>query len=416
LISVKQSDRLSRTTRAWGLILMVFGIIFSPFYFFDSGLPQPVHAIMLISCVAIIGFNTTACLNHIKQNKRVLLFFLLTTIINLSYAAILRDGSFILSIAYWAYGFVLFIALIHTAPDRVIAEWVTKLILLALMVVVLAFLFGYGHSPYIMRYAYFFNAPNQLAYFAICMFTLYIGASRAQIDSRFCAVFTLTIFVVFSTGGRSGYFSVIPIFFIALWLARRNLKYFLAILITPFLVGFIFQSTCLPFYNVVNGSSTFVGFGAEVRTGSCSAVGRTISRTTDLGFDVNSSDNSSIWTQLKSRGYLRLIDHPEYLIYGAGQGMDSRFGQTNGESYEIHSSPIALLFYYGFFGLLLFINFLVNSFKSKANLILLLPIFIYSLFTYGLRAPYFWFALAFLSTSQSLLSAPQDPARTSKRR
>lgn len=415
MISIRPSDGLTQATRAWGLILIVSSIVFSPFYFFDSGLPQPVHAIMLVSCIAIIGLNTTACVNHIKQNKVALLFLLVITIVNLSYAAVLREGSFIVSMAYWAYGFVLFIALVRTASDSVIAEWVTKLILLVLTVVVLAFLFGYGHYPYVMRYAYFFNGPNQLAYFAICMFSLYLGASRARIDSRFHAVFVLTIFVIFSTGGRSGYFSVAPIFFIALWLTRRNIKHFLVILVAPFLIGFIFQSTCLPFYSVVNGANTFVGCEAKVRTDARSAVGRTMSRTADLGFNVNVSDNNSIWTQLKSRGYLRLIDHPEYMIYGAGQGMDSRFDQTNGNSYEIHSSPIALLFYYGFFGLLLFIIFLVNSFKSKANLIFLLPIFIYSLFTYGLRAPYFWFALAFLSVSKNLLLIPQNPVRASQR-
>ena len=46
--------------------------------------------------------------------------------------------------------------------------------------------------------------------------------------------------------------------------------------------------------------------------------------------------------QLEVRGYLRIIQYPQYLFFGAGQGMDERFDNING--YEVHSSFAGVLF------------------------------------------------------------------------
>jgi O-antigen ligase len=106
-------------------------------------------------------------------------------------------------------------------------------------------------------------------------------------------------------------------------------------------------------------------------------------------------------SHLELRGYTRIIDYPQYLIFGSGQGLDERFyltsdvinGQTIYFSFEIHSSFVAILFYYGIIGFILFILFLYRIFKNL-NFIqrtaFILP-FIYGLSTYGLRTPIFWF-------------------------
>jgi hypothetical protein len=94
---------------------------------------------------------------------------------------------------------------------------------------------------------------------------------------------------------------------------------------------------------------------------------------------------------------MRVIDHPMYLLWGSGQGRDHRFGEFKGFFYEIHSSLLAVAFYYGLGGLFIFLGFIWRSFLFKKNLMFLIPIFVYGLFTYGLRSPYFWVALAFIS-------------------
>jgi hypothetical protein len=59
------------------------------------------------------------------------------------------------------------------------------------------------------------------------------------------------------------------------------------------------------------------------------------------------------------RGYLRIIDHPEYLVFGAGEGAHYRFGTL----LEIHSGLGAILFSYGLLGFTLFGIFILTIFQ-----------------------------------------------------
>jgi hypothetical protein len=70
---------------------------------------------------------------------------------------------------------------------------------------------------------------------------------------------------------------------------------------------------------------------------------------------------------------------------------------------------MAVVFYYGILGLLLFLAFVWKLFPVKLNLLFMSPLFVYGLFTYGLRTPYFWIALGFLALMPSLLTTPRAP-------
>ena len=112
-----------------------------------------------------------------------------------------------------------------------------------------------------------------------------------------------------------------------------------------------------------------------------------------LSFDLN--------TQLAVRGYSRIYDYYEYILFGSGQGLDERFylassifdGVYTEYSFEIHSTFAAILFYYGIFGFIFFFSFLFKIFKnldSVQKIFFLVPFF-YSLTTYNARTPIFWF-------------------------
>jgi hypothetical protein len=94
---------------------------------------------------------------------------------------------------------------------------------------------------------------------------------------------------------------------------------------------------------------------------------------------------------------------PRYLIFGAGQGFDGRFMEPfdGNVIYEVHSSLIAPLFYYGIIGFgLLYTSFYLIARDRLVGwqwLVFAAP-FVYGLFTYGLRTPIFWIMLASLYT------------------
>jgi hypothetical protein len=91
------------------------------------------------------------------------------------------------------------------------------------------------------------------------------------------------------------------------------------------------------------------------------------------------------------RGYDRIVNHPEFWFFGAGEGSFQRFESVLGG--EIHSSWGTIFFSYGLIGTLLFLLFFLNVFKYKKNFFYFMPIFFYGLTHQGLRSTQFWILL-----------------------
>ena len=93
------------------------------------------------------------------------------------------------------------------------------------------------------------------------------------------------------------------------------------------------------------------------------------------------------------RGYSRILEYPEYVILGAGEGARYRFGPEH--SHELHSSLGTLLFSYGVPGLAFFLLMLLFVLRRKRFSVWLLTMapLIYSLSHQGLRTTLFWIFL-----------------------
>ena len=393
---------LGRASRFWGVVLLISAVLLSPFYLYESGFPQPAHVVMLLASLIILGLNRKACVEMLRLNWAGTAFLLLVTLINLSYAIYHQDKSFVVNIIYWIYGYILMAAVIYVACDVFFGKWAKSLILFKLALIVFAYFVGWGGYSYWPRYEYFFNGPNQLAYFAICMLLVYLSITQGRLSIGFFCAYGLTLFVVVTTGGRSAYLALLPLLILLLWLARSKLKQILLLLAIPVMVNLAFHSLCLPHFNPGLDGNRRIACVADTAVSSS-----TVARLGDLTANKEVVDNNSVWVQLMARGYMRLVHYPHYLLYGAGQGGDARFGTVGGYVYEIHSSVAAVLFYYGLAGLFLFSVFIWKMFRSKINLLFLSPLVVYGLFTYGLRSPYFWITLAFLSTMPNFFNSEE---------
>jgi len=104
-------------------------------------------------------------------------------------------------------------------------------------------------------------------------------------------------------------------------------------------------------------------------------------------------EQSTAEDYLTDRGIDRLIDHPEHLLFGAGEGYHLRF---HPRKLEIHSSAANMLFSYGLVGTVLFLLFLRWLLPNAGMRVALLmvPALSYSLFHQGMRARPFWLSLA----------------------
>jgi hypothetical protein len=95
---------------------------------------------------------------------------------------------------------------------------------------------------------------------------------------------------------------------------------------------------------------------------------------------------------LDERGWYRLIEYPDFLLFGAGQGQHFRFNSD----VEIHSTWAGIFFYYGLIGFILFFFpffLMIKNLKMGSKLIVLAPL-VYSLSTFSARTPIFWFFIA----------------------
>ncbi|MGV1045705.1 hypothetical protein [Limnohabitans sp.] len=399
-------ESLSRESRRWALVLMLVAVVFSPIYVYASGVTQPAHVVMLLASVALIFLNRNRCQILIRENWLGVLFLGLVALINIAYAAYYQDKEFIVNTVYWLYGYLLLLAIILVARDAWVAVWTARFIGIALLLVVLSYVLGWGGYTYWPRYEYFFNGPNQLAYYAICLFLVYVAVRRGKLSLDLYATYALMIFLVITTGGRSAYLAVAPIAVLLLWMSRKSFLKMGLVLLISCSTSFIFEPLCLPAYKPAANGNQYVDCHVKPEPGTAESrfiASDTVIRMSDLSIEKEVTDNKSVHKQLLARGYLRFIDSPQYLLYGAGQGRDERFGEVDGYVYEIHSSVMAVVFYYGILGLLLFLAFVWKLFLIKRNLFFMTPLFVYGLFTYGLRAPYFWIALGFLALMPSLL-------------
>lgn len=411
-------EQISRASRMWGWLLMLSAIVLSPFYFYPSGLPQPGHVLMLIASIALIFLNRDYCIKMARNNLPGVLFLLLVLVINAAYGVYYQDKGFAVATVYWGYGYLLLLGVMVVARDSWLSIWIARFIFFQLIFIVISYLVGWGNYLFWPRYQYFFNGPNQLAYFAICLFLVYLAVTEVKTTYVLFLSYFSMIFIVVTTGGRSAYLALAPIVLLLLWMNRkRYIKSFIIIAIAG-LTSLIFEPLCLPNFKPIENGNQFVGCRSavgnnfkksqpiDVETRSIASV--TFERINELSTKEKIEDHKSVRIQLLVRGYTRFVEAPQYIFYGAGQGRDDRFGDYDGFVFEIHSSLAAVIFYYGILGLVLFLAFIWKLFPIKHNLLFLSPLFVYGLFTYGLRAPYFWIALGFLALMPAVLTRTPD--------
>lgn len=384
--------------RFMGFVFVISCIVFTPFYIFASGLPQPAHVAMLFAGLIILIYNWRKCSCYLIDNKFGLAYIALVLVINGFYYLWFKNIEFLVNTVYWLYGFLILMSILIIGKEPVVKRLVRACILISLVFIFLAYILGFGSYTYWPRYEYFFNGPNQLAYYAICMLLIFYSTGGVDVDKKFFAVYFLSVFIVLITGSRSAYLALIPLVILFAYNYKRSFFKAIILLVAPLIIYFAFKTLCFPVFKPGDNGNLYIGCPSVPADKAVrEVVSNTANRITGIDLTNDEKTYNSVGNQLTARGYMRAIKHPEYLVYGAGQGNDARFSEVLGLNYEIHSSLFAVWFYYGALGLFLFLFFIYNLFRSKLNLLYMVPIFVYGLFTYGLRSPYFWVAVAFLS-------------------
>lgn len=359
--------------RAIIFFLVFLGLLTSQVYHMPSGLPQFSHVVLLFFCVLVFFFipKIGVSLISVKGGKVFLclsLFILYVLVVNFSFSLMLGDirfNSFTLHLIYNALLFFCFYEFL--VAFRGASRLVMTAIFLALSLLVILYLLGFGRYGFAPRYNAYFNDPNQMAFWVLCMYSIFFIGVQGQVFLKL-SLFLMASFAVFATISRSamiGLSLTLLSFLLSAFSSGNNEKY----------------------------QGVFKRAGLSLGLCSIAFAAYTLSVESDLSnFILSRFEEIDLWKQAEIRGFTRVLDYPMYLILGAGQGGDYRFDSVH----EIHSTWIAFLFYYGIFGLFLFgmFVFFVGKGLSFVQFIAFLGPLAYSMSTFGARTPVFWVFMA----------------------
>lgn len=350
--------RSALTLWMWGLFLL--GV---PFYVFANGMPQPAYLLVPpLVLVSLAGRPRSRSARSGSSQGELLLVLLLfvayATLVSLAWFLWLGDAAVLPYPLYYAFNLALFwLALSLREEYQARFETFTArtiVVAIGVQVVLLGVAGGGGH----LRQALFFNNPNQLGYFAL------LAASAVAVLRERGA-----IRIGWALAGGAG----------------------AAVLAVASLSRSALASLAVLALLACRRRPRVLAWGAIVLAAAVFAVwqGLPLAARDRLFLQSLEIDDS-----LAGRGYDRLVNHPWYLLLGAGEGAFGRF-----ESFlagEIHSSFGTLLFAYGLPGAVLFslFLFLVMRRCGGTRWLLLLPALAYGLTHQGLRFAMLWVLLA----------------------
>lgn len=363
MISTYNNKHLKKSNKKLSFLtaLLLLSFFMSQFYFWKSGVPQFTHIFIAIA-VTLFVFKNKVIIT--TPTKFLLLFIFYSVIVNLIWFFINNfDSDYFVSTSYWIFNFVLF-ALLSNLKDsnvKLLNEFLLKVIFLSYILEILLWAIGLGRYDFSPRYNGFFNDPNQMAFWVLSSCCIYLYISENKIKNLI--IFSLAIFLILLTLSRSALLAIpfITVAIIAKQEGKTTNKIILSIasLVTILTISLFFYSR---------------GIFDDIISRLIEGIDESATQAEDRGFDI-------------------LLEYPEHLFFGAGQGGYSIYSPT---SHEIHSTWFGIVFYYGVFGLFLFLTFLYQIFKKLnfSDRILFLGPMFYGFTTYSARTTIFWFVIS----------------------
>lgn len=374
------------------LVLWSLFLIGQPFYVVQSGLPQPGDVLLIpLFLMTVAGWNGRLKLASSQPLRALLIFTFWVTLVNVAWMIATGDvgltskGAFSpLQPMFYMFNaaVVLVVAVLYERYGaRFIALTFHLIIWIAIFQVGLSFL-HFGSRT--VRGTVFFNNPNQLGYYAM------ISACTIAVCHRQLRGGTLYATIGF-----------VACIYLALLSASKAA------------VG---GSVVLFVLTVVTNPRVIIAL--TLGTGVMVGLGGPVARAIEITQRRVGEDRNPNATFFEERGYDRIQDHPQYLLFGAGEGATTRFSDgTLIGTHEIHSSAGTILFAYGIPGVLLFLMFLLRVIRGasiRASFILLPPL-AYTVAHQGLRFTSLWVLFGLFITIKQLVPAakPGGPPKES---
>ncbi len=347
-------------------------ILTAPFYPFGQGAAQPADYF-----IAVFGFPALAMAALTLQGRISpvilygALFAALTLTINLIHYAAMPDIRFLLSAVYYVFNVgILFVGiLLFRSAPRAMNTATYYAVAFSLVAQMLYIIFWSQIEE--GRAIGTFTNPNQLAYWALLNLAILIGLKRGQ---------TFT----FLDYGLIGLCVALQ----AVALSKAGLITTALMLIMLLFLPSMKKGARLIIVGIVCAGLAFIVFDESKINLHLQSVDNLSAVTERLSTLGTERDDSA-----EGRGYDRLLSHPYYLLFGAGEGGFKRF---DGPVQELHSGLATLLFSYGITGFLLFALLLWHIFYRlpRQYVVMLGIILLFSVVHQSVRFSHFWIFLS----------------------
>lgn len=380
------------------ILFLLFSVFFlMPVYVFPSGGFQLVDIpIVLISIYIIITFKTE--FNFSKSGVIILAAYVFwATLVNLIHFFFEADIYLLKVVVQILYSFIIFGVFTLVFKKILLYNKNTIVLVLSLVIMLLPlFLFTGQYDAnketisFFDRNALSFNNPNQLAYFAILLYSmmiiLYMYLTEYDLNKLQIAIirtvgviiFLLTHFIILCSASRAGILGVLMLDSIVLWQIKKNI--------------FLIISLCIVFFII----SLYVNIISDIQFSEL----RVVSKFTE--YDVG----KSLSKRIAQRFYSNISDW-KALIYGSGKTIPDEYRS------EVHNGFIEVFVAYGIIGFLLFnlffffltlrLYYLKRLNNKICYMLVFFTVIVYNLTHNGFRFRLFWVFLALLYVIITLL-------------
>jgi hypothetical protein len=346
----------------------------SIFYVFPSGNPQPADFLLLVTIVATLLVAWRRLPYDPVLYIAIALFSGWIVVVNVVWFFLSPDFVFLRKTSFYLYNAVVFLFVVvagyHDWQRLKVVIWWSCVIALLAQLLYLEFLYvGEGK-----RATGTFNNPNQLGYWA-----LLVMACLAVVKERN----PLGILDVLALGAG----------FYVLMLALSKAAAISGMLLVLLIVAFCRLQRAS---GLVLSVALVLGVLYQIASGGLVERFMSFESVTNLDHRLSTIGESED-DNLLHRGYVRLIQNPQYLAFGAGEGGFERLTQiADKQSKELHSTLGTILMSYGLVGLALFglLLFVVFGRAPLASIAYLGPVMLYSITHVGVRFSEFWIFLA----------------------
>ena len=350
------------------LFLYALYFILAPFYLWQSGLPQLADFIfVLLILFLVVTGKFSVSINTDNKNFILtgFLFVFYIFFVNLTWIMLLQTTDrFIMSSLFYLYNY-----------KNNIIKITFYAVLLSIIIQIILYFIGGGFVG--TRMVSSFNNPNQLGYFALMSASILIFASyKIQLKPKLLLLgIVFALILVFASLSKAAIISYIGLALFFLFSRNKNKKFKRNFTISVLLLVLIFS----------------IAYNTTSVIKHNQLISSVQSRIAKIGHD---SDDT-----IEGRYYHRIYAYPQYWLFGAGEGMYSRFNSR----VELHSTLGNIQVSYGMIGTILFIILILLALKKDhyRSWYILFFIMMYGLTHNGIRNSLLWILLALISCNSS---------------